>query len=117
MGCVKSKESQGPVKVLESQSGTDINAHYVKDPTSSVTANKTTISPEAPAVGGQEGEHLLALYDYDGVHPGDLTFRKGDHLELIEESGEWWRARLVQTGEEGYIPSNYVGRVDSLESE
>ncbi|KAG8567287.1 hypothetical protein GDO81_013564 [Engystomops pustulosus] len=60
---------------------------------------------------------LVALYDYDAVHPDDLMFQKGDHLQLLEEYGEWWRARLTRTGQEGYIPSNYVGRVNSLESE
>ncbi|KAK2109794.1 hypothetical protein P7K49_009540 [Saguinus oedipus] len=32
-------------------------------------------------------------------------------------SGEWWKARSLTTRKEGYIPSNYVARVDSLETE
>ncbi|KAM9296573.1 tyrosine-protein kinase HCK [Gastrophryne carolinensis] len=88
--------------------------HYVPDPTSSFGLSKPKEPPSS--AGGEDGD-LVALYDYDGVHPDDLTFKKGDKFQLIEESGEWWRARLMHTGEEGYVPSNYVGRVDSLESE
>ncbi|MGH0176477.1 UNVERIFIED_CONTAM: hypothetical protein FKN15_077776 [Acipenser sinensis] len=32
-------------------------------------------------------------------------------------SGEWWSAKSMITGEEGYIPSNYCAKVNSLESE
>uniref|UniRef100_A0A8D2L4B0 Tyrosine-protein kinase n=1 Tax=Varanus komodoensis TaxID=61221 RepID=A0A8D2L4B0_VARKO len=32
-------------------------------------------------------------------------------------SGEWWKARLLSTGNEGYIPNNYVARVNTLETE
>lgn len=31
-------------------------------------------------------------------------------------SGEWWKAKLISTGAEGYIPSNYVAK-DTLETE
>ncbi|CAB1335942.1 unnamed protein product, partial [Coregonus sp. 'balchen'] len=42
--------------------------------------------------------------------------RKGDKLKILQESGEWWRAQLISTGQEGFIPSNYVA-IDSLETE
>uniref|UniRef100_A0A7N6A2P8 Tyrosine-protein kinase n=1 Tax=Anabas testudineus TaxID=64144 RepID=A0A7N6A2P8_ANATE len=58
----------------------------------------------------------MALYDYDAIHEGDLGFKKGDRLKILEESGEWWRAMLISTGQEGYIPSNYVAK-DTLEAE
>lgn len=34
----------------------------------------------------------------------------------LYRSGEWWRAMLISTGQEGYIPSNYVAK-DTLEAE
>uniref|UniRef100_H2RUE1 Tyrosine-protein kinase n=1 Tax=Takifugu rubripes TaxID=31033 RepID=H2RUE1_TAKRU len=58
----------------------------------------------------------VALYDYEAIHDGDLTFKKGDRLKILEESGEWWRAKLTSTGDEGYIPCNYVAK-DTLETE
>ncbi|XP_077109216.1 tyrosine-protein kinase HCK [Ranitomeya variabilis] len=114
MGCIKSKgETNVQVKTWDPAPRTE-PGHYVKDPTSS---NGAKNPKEVSGVGGNDPVILVALYDYDGVHPDDLTFQKGDNLQLLEESGEWWKARLILTGQEGYIPSNYVGRVDSLESE
>ena len=36
---------------------------------------------------------------------------------FCRRSGEWWQARSLATGREGFIPSNYVARADSLETE
>lgn len=27
----------------------------------------------------------VALYDYEAIHDGDLTFKKGDRLKILEE--------------------------------
>lgn len=35
---------------------------------------------------------------------------------VLCRSGEWWRAKLTSTGDEGYIPCNYVAK-DTLETE
>ncbi|KAG9474644.1 hypothetical protein GDO78_004771 [Eleutherodactylus coqui] len=114
MGCIKSRPAANvPSKIWEVVPKTE-PGHYVKDPTSPIGANK---HKENAGGGGDDPVILVALYDYDAVHPDDVTFQKGDNLQLLEESGEWWRARLIRTGKEGFIPSNYVGRVNSLESE
>ncbi|XP_069807609.1 tyrosine-protein kinase HCK [Dendropsophus ebraccatus] len=113
MGCIKSKADSVPIKTWEAEPKGE-PGHYVKDPTSVNGMNKVR---ESTGGGGDDLVMLMALYDYDGVHPDDLTFHKGDNLQLLEECGDWWRARLICTGQEGYIPSNYVGRANSLESE
>ncbi|KAM8946295.1 tyrosine-protein kinase HCK [Pelodytes ibericus] len=118
MGCMKSKNStEAPAKTWTTTKDSEVHTLYVKDPTSNKFAHKPEIFTESPNKTGEDHVTLRALYDYDGVHPGDLTFKKGDEFHLLEESGEWWRTRLIATGEEGFIPSNYVGRVNSLESE
>ena len=61
---------------------------------------------------------FVALYDYDARTDEDLSFRKGELLEIINDTqGDWWYARSKTTKAEGYIPSNYVASVKSLESE
>lgn len=66
---------------------------------------------------------FVALYDYDARTDEDLSFKKGDLLEILNDTqGDWWYARAKSTRAagaklEGYIPSNYVARVKSLESE
>lgn len=60
----------------------------------------------------------IALYDYESRTDEDLQIQKGEHLEIIDDSrGEWWIAESKLTGKQGYIPSNYVARLRSIEAE
>ncbi|MBW00205.1 Tyrosine-protein kinase HCK, partial [Eschrichtius robustus] len=74
-------------------------------------------NPPGSTEAGSEEITVVALYDYEAIHHEDLSFQKGDQMVVLEESGEWWRARSLATRKEGYIPSNYVARVNSLETE
>jgi len=61
---------------------------------------------------------FVALYDYTARTDEDLSFKKMELLEILNDTqGDWWYARSKTTKMEGYIPSNYVARVKSLESE
>lgn len=61
---------------------------------------------------------FVALYDYDARTDEDLSFRKGEHLEILNDTqGDWWFARSKSTRKEGYIPSNYVAKLKSIEAE
>ena len=61
---------------------------------------------------------FVALYDYDARTDEDLSFKKGDHLEILNDTqGDWWFARSKATKMEGYIPSNYVAKLKSIEAE
>jgi len=61
---------------------------------------------------------FVALYDYDARTDEDLSFKKGEHLEIINDTqGDWWFARSKATKQEGYIPSNYVAKLKSIEAE
>ncbi|XP_061688824.1 proto-oncogene tyrosine-protein kinase Src-like isoform X2 [Syngnathoides biaculeatus] len=87
------------------------------DPTGTVT------SPQrGPLSGGVTT--FVALYDYDSRTASDLTFRKGDRLQIVNNTkkysfreGDWWLALSLTTGERGYIPSNYVAPSDSIQAE
>lgn len=61
---------------------------------------------------------FVALYDYDARTDEDLSFKKGEHLEILNDTqGDWWFARSKSTKQEGYIPSNYVAKLKSIEAE
>lgn len=61
---------------------------------------------------------FVALYDYTARTDEDLSFKKMELLEILNDTqGDWWYARSKTTKLEGYIPSNYVAKVKSLESE
>ena len=52
---------------------------------------------------------FVANYDYSARTDEDLSFKKGDLLHIMNrDDGEWWFAKSKTTGQEGYIPSNYV---------
>lgn len=61
---------------------------------------------------------FVAKYDYESRTNDDLTFNKGDLLYIIStDEGDWWYAQHKVTGEQGFIPSNYVAEHDSLDAE
>lgn len=66
-------------------------------------------SPEMSRIRPQK--IVRALYDYNARVDDDLSFRKGDRMEVQNDSTEgcdWWLAKHLSNGKVGYIPSNYV---------
>ena len=69
-------------------------------------------------VSHQNSKTFVALYDYDARTDEDLSFKKGEHLDILNDTqGDWWYAKSKTTRLEGYIPSNYVARLKSIEAE
>uniref|UniRef100_A0A6I8NEV4 Tyrosine-protein kinase n=1 Tax=Ornithorhynchus anatinus TaxID=9258 RepID=A0A6I8NEV4_ORNAN len=77
--------------------------------------------PSLPvSVGGPPGgvTTFVALYDYESRTETDLSFRKGERLQIVNSTeGDWWLAHSLTSGETGYIPSNYVAPSDSIQAE
>ncbi|ELW71971.1 Tyrosine-protein kinase Lyn [Tupaia chinensis] len=127
MGCIKSKSKDNL-----NDDGIDLKTQpvrntdrtiYVRDPTSNKQPRPV---PESQLLPGQrfqtkdpeeQGDIVVALYPYDGIHPDDLSFKKGEKMKVLEEHGEWWKAKSLSTKREGFIPSNYVAKVNTLETE
>lgn len=52
---------------------------------------------------------VIALYNYNAKDEGDLSFRKGDRLVILDDGDpDWWLAKHKGTNHKGYIPRNYV---------
>ncbi|XP_040130883.2 tyrosine-protein kinase HCK isoform X3 [Ictidomys tridecemlineatus] len=119
MGCVKSKFLRNRGKASKSESSTNLQSPgYMPDPTTPIKLGPNyNGNPPGFVEAGSEDTVVVALYDYEAIHREDLSFQKGDQMVVLEEAGEWWRARSLATRKEGYIPSNYVARVNSLETE
>ncbi|KPP58011.1 proto-oncogene tyrosine-protein kinase Src-like [Scleropages formosus] len=61
---------------------------------------------------------FVALYDYESRTASDLSFKKGERLQIVNNTeGDWWLARSLASGQSGYIPSNYVAPSDSIQAE
>ncbi|GAB5593592.1 protein that induces appearance of [PIN+] prion when overproduced [Umbelopsis nana] len=53
-----------------------------------------------------------ALYDYQGQDHEDLSFRKGDIIEITEfVNDDWWRGKLQ--GRTGLFPQNHVVKIEN----
>lgn len=64
------------------------------------------------------GRIVVAVYNYQSREMSDVSFVKGDRMELIDDSEpDWWKVRHLRTGEEGLIPWNFVAEEKSVESE
>ncbi|XP_075578215.1 tyrosine-protein kinase Lck isoform X4 [Pelecanus crispus] len=86
------------------------NGSEVQDPLVTYEATSPPCSP-------LQDKLVVALYNYEPMHDGDLGLQKGEKLRILEESGEWWKAQSLTTGQEGLIPYNFVALVNSLEPE
>ena len=55
------------------------------------------------------GSVCVALVDYQAMWSDELSFSKGEELEVTDTSNsEWWKGRSLLSGSEGYIPSSCV---------
>ena len=58
------------------------------------------------------------MYNYEAREYTDVTFKKGDRMEVLDDSeSDWWRVINLRTNKEGLIPWNFVAEERSVESE
>jgi len=63
-----------------------------------------------PVDAGQRAAITRALYDHKAEAAGELDFKKGDLIEVIEKTPSgWWKGRL--NGKIGVFPGNYTCQV------
>ena len=68
--------------------------------------------------GQQSAAIFIGLYDYEAKIGDELSFKKGERLQIINTAyGDWWYGRSLTTNQEGYIPSTYVAPDKSYEAE
>lgn len=56
-----------------------------------------------------EGITATAIYPFEGLQPGDLTFQAGEKITIVTKTDsqyDWWEGKL--RGELGIFPANYV---------
>ncbi|XP_014089169.3 uncharacterized protein l(3)05822 [Bactrocera oleae] len=60
------------------------------------------------AIAEETNPHGVALYDFDGVEEGDLSFRANEKICILKQvSAEWYCGR-TRSGCEGIFPINYI---------
>lgn len=134
MGCCGSKSSSdgnaGP-KTIQGHDGMTGTTTNVGGPKNGEAGNmrandfqaSTAVAPPVAQTQTSTGAGMpsvklfVAKYDYDARTDEDLSFKKGEILEIIDDTcGDWWRARSRSTLQEGYVPNNFVAEVKSLDA-
>ncbi|XP_034388091.1 epidermal growth factor receptor kinase substrate 8-like protein 3 [Cyclopterus lumpus] len=81
-----------------------------QQPATSQTSTKLTPSPLPPQK-TRSGESKLGCihvtYDFISRNNRELTVRKGEIVELLDMSKQWWKVRNSR-GEEGFVPNNVL---------
>lgn len=63
------------------------------------------------------GGRVYAAYEYESEYEDELNFKADEPILILRREDEkekgWWWAKRENTGEEGYVPRNYLA-VSSL---
>ncbi|XP_051170305.1 tyrosine-protein kinase Abl isoform X3 [Leptopilina boulardi] len=79
-------------------------------------ANRWTSKENLLAQEEDDPQLFLALYDFQAGGENQLSLKKGEQVRILSynKSGEWCEAHS-SAGQVGWVPSNYVTPVNSLE--
>ena len=78
--------------------------------TASSSQHKTTAQPVSSGTTAATVSRVRALYDFQPSEPGELQFRKGDIIAVLESVyKDWWKGSL--RGNTGIFPLNYVEKL------
>ncbi|XP_071950211.1 cytoplasmic protein NCK2-like [Antedon mediterranea] len=58
----------------------------------------------------EEPVYVIAKWDYDAKQEEELNLRKNEKLVLLNDTKSWWQVQKLNSGECGYVPSNFVKR-------
>lgn len=126
--CCGSRRSSPP-EIFPGKNKTDViirhplAERYVPDPNlqppihHEVAVTRARQTPTRPVV-PVKGRVVIAMYNYEARDSQDVSFKKGDRMEVIDDSeGDWLNVMHLITRERGYIPGNFVATELSVESE
>ncbi|KAK9460964.1 uncharacterized protein V1516DRAFT_674600 [Lipomyces oligophaga] len=75
---------------------------------SSTTSSRQSLSSSKPLVIAPPKKVIRALYDYQAVAPGELSFYKGDFFHVISDvDNDWYEASNPAADVQGIVPSSY----------
>jgi len=87
------------------------NGQLFEEPSPILTRPVFTPKPEltTPLTPGEGMGRAIALFDFDAVEPGDISFSKGQVITITQKTGTtdtWWTGKV--NGRSGTFPANFV---------
>ncbi|KAJ8084367.1 hypothetical protein PM082_003136 [Marasmius tenuissimus] len=98
--------------------GSYMSSDPFKGPAELPTTTPAPITPSQPYIAPKPGlteplrdgvARAVALYDFNGVEAGDLSFKKGDVIIVTQKSDstdDWWTGKVGSS--KGIFPANFV---------
>ncbi|NXX16938.1 SH319 protein, partial [Podargus strigoides] len=95
------------VEVIEDLPGTGMNIFAKNLLEHAALKNKVEVSSSLPQNNRCSVEWCEALHDFAAETKDDLSFKKGDYIQILEQvDSEWYRGRLKE--KEGIFPAVFV---------
>jgi len=100
-----------PMPSTRSPFDSELDGQLFEEP--SPMSARPVITPKAeltaPLTPGEGVGRAIALFDFDGVEPGDVSFSKGQVITITHKTGTtdtWWTGKV--NGRSGTFPANFV---------
>ena len=79
-----------------------VPTNYLKITTSSPVKQISHLGDIPPTLSSGP-QYVVAVYDYDASDEGEISYKAGDQIEVIEadKAEEWWEGKVSRTGETG----------------
>ncbi|KAL4759231.1 ESCRT-0 subunit protein HSE1 [Aspergillus foveolatus] len=98
---------------IREKSGSAPQPQVESSSSASAPENQAQAAPAGPVPSGTSAatvSRVRALYDFQPSEPGELQFRKGDVIAVLESVyKDWWKGSL--RGQTGIFPLNYVEKL------
>jgi signal transducing adaptor molecule len=97
-------------KPAASSSGQKSSAAELSGTPAAAQSQPTPSQPVPPGTTAATVSRVRALFDFQPSEPGELQFRKGDVIAVLESVyKDWWKGSL--RGQTGIFPLNYVEKL------
>ncbi|XP_014340715.1 proto-oncogene tyrosine-protein kinase Src [Latimeria chalumnae] len=117
-GASSSQQSQTPNKNAAADTANPSSRDIAEGKLFGGVSTSDTTSPQHSGQMTGGVTTFVALYDYESRTATDLSFKKGERLQIVNNTeGDWWLAHSLTSGKTGYIPSNYVAPSNSIQAE
>ncbi|XP_078139629.1 epidermal growth factor receptor kinase substrate 8-like protein 3 [Centroberyx gerrardi] len=73
-------------------------------------------TPSSPRPDDPKPNYMRVMYDFIARNHRELSITKGEIVELLDVSKQWWRVRNAG-GEEGFVPNNVLESLDEEPNE